>query len=143
MGCPQNSLSAQLCKLLIYESGGFFVLRRDAETCDGMSATLTVSLPAEGAGGELVVQRGKREMAIEVNVDDPSEQANAAFCADCQHEVKKVRSGHRIALVCNLCREPEDNETFSAVPECTKEVKEIGKELQVWCDVSDENNKLI
>ncbi len=143
LGCPRNRLSSQLYKLLFYKTGGFFVPHRDTEKCDGMIATLTVSLPVQGTGGELVVQHRDREMTIEMNVDDPSELAYAAFYSDCQHEIKKIRSGHRIALVYNLCLEPDDDETFRAAPDYTKEVKEIEEELQVWCDGSDENNKLI
>ena len=142
LGCPQGRLSASLYKLLIYSTGGFFIPHRDTEKADGMIATLTVSLPVEGTGGELVVRHKDAEVTIEMNVDDPSELAYAAFYADCEHEIKKVRSGHRIALVFNLCLEPDDFDTIRTAPDYSKEVDEIAKELQIWCD-SGENSQIV
>ena len=55
LGCPREHTSAQLYKLLVYEPGGFFAPHRDTEKVDGMVATLVVSLPVVGAGGELVI----------------------------------------------------------------------------------------
>ena len=99
LGCPPERLNAELYKMLIYETGGFFKPHRDTEKADGMIATLTISLPVAGTGGELLVRHKDREITIQMNVDDPSELAYAAFYADCQHEIKKVSSGYRIALV--------------------------------------------
>ncbi len=39
LGCPAERLDARLYKLLIYETGGFFVAHRDTEKADGMVAT--------------------------------------------------------------------------------------------------------
>ena len=44
-----------------------------------MVATLTISLPTVGAGGELVVRHGDREEVIDMNAAEPSELAFAAF----------------------------------------------------------------
>ncbi len=143
LGCPRESIHAELYKLLIYETGGFFIPHRDTEKSDGMIATLTISLPVAGTGGELVVRHRHKEMTIEMNVDDPSELAYAAFYADCKHEIKKVRSGHRIALIYNLCVEPGDVETRRDAPDYTREVDAIAAELIKWCSNEDSGDKLV
>ena len=48
LGVPHKRLKAELYKLLIYQTGGFFVPHRDTEKSDGMIATLTISLPVAG-----------------------------------------------------------------------------------------------
>ena len=95
LGCPVDRLDAQLYKLLVYERGGFFSAHRDTEKADGMIATLSISLPVAGEGGELIVRHRGREIAADMNVEEPSELAFAAFYADCSHEVRPVTSGHR------------------------------------------------
>ena len=55
LGCPPERTCAHLYKLLIYERGGFFAAHRDTEKEDGMVATLVLSLPVAGAGGELII----------------------------------------------------------------------------------------
>ena len=62
LGCPPERLDAQPYKLLIYETGGFFAAHRDTEKANGMVATLSLSLPVSGAGGELVVRHRNREV---------------------------------------------------------------------------------
>lgn len=88
LGCPPERFDAQLYKLLIYETGGFFAAHRDTEKADGMVATLSVSLPVSGAGGELVVRHRDREVSIDMTAAEPSELAYAAFYADCSHETR-------------------------------------------------------
>ena len=62
LGCPSGRLDARFYKLLIYETGGFFSAHRDTEKADGMIATLSISLPVTGEGGELIVRhRGPRD----------------------------------------------------------------------------------
>ena len=102
LGCPENSLAAELYKLLVYEPGGFFAPHRDTEKARGMVATLVVALPAAGAGGALVVRHQDRETVIDMHTDEPSELAYAAFYADCPREIRPVAGGHRICLVYNL-----------------------------------------
>ena len=106
LGLPRSGISAQLYKLLVYETGGFFSSHRDTEKVDGMVATLVISLPVEGEGGELVVRHKDREIVIDMCVEDPGEMAYAAFYADCVHSTKPVRTGHRVSLVYNLVVEP-------------------------------------
>lgn len=103
LGLSSDLLDAELYKLLVYEPGGFFSTHRDTEKSDGMVGTLSVSLPVHGAGGELVVRHGDRETVFDMNAEEPSEVAFAAFYADCPHEVRPVTGGYRISLVFNLC----------------------------------------
>ena len=108
LGCPIDRLDAQFYKLLLYEPGGFFAAHRDTEKADGMVATLSISLPVAGDGGELRVRHQGREIVADMNVEEPSELAFAAFYADCTHEIRPVIEGHRLSLVFNLCLRPGD-----------------------------------
>ena len=102
LGLPAERLGAELYKLLVYRRGGFFAEHRDTEKVPGMVATLSLSLPAAGAGGEIVVRHGDDETTYDMTTDEPSELAFAAFYADCPHEVLPVTEGHRVSLVFNL-----------------------------------------
>ena len=139
LGCPENALDAHLYKLLVYPTDGFFSPHRDTEKVNGMVATLTISLPTEGIGGELVVRHRDREMVIDMNAAEPSELAFAAFYADCTHETRPVRTGHRLSLVYNLCIRPGDTSTPRQAPDHTAEIEEIAGHLVRWRDegVSD------
>ena len=108
IGCPAGRLEAELYKLLICEPGGFFSEHCDTEKTGGMTATLSITLPASGAGGEPVVRHAGEEMTIALNAAEPSELAYAAFRADCAHEVLPVGRGHRPSLVSNLRVRPAD-----------------------------------
>ena len=107
LGCAEGSLSAELYKLLVYEPGGFFLPHRDTEKAPGMVATLVIALPTAGTGGELVVRHLGREVVVPMQTDHPSELIHAAFYADCEHEIRPVTSGARVALVYNLIRRSE------------------------------------
>lgn len=102
LGLPAGRLNAELYKLLIYRPGGFFAEHRDTEKVPGMVATLSLSLPTPGAGGELVVRHGGREEVFDLRAGEPSEMSFAAFYADCLHEVWPLAEGHRVTLVFNL-----------------------------------------
>ena len=102
LGLPAERLGAELYKLLIYRPGGFFAEHRDTEKVPGMVATLSLSLPTPGAGGELIVRHGGREEVCDLNAGEPSELSFAAFYADCLHEVRPLAEGHRVTLVFNL-----------------------------------------
>src|SRR5690606_23016941 len=76
---------------------------RDGEKLDRMVATLVVSLPSAHEGGELVVRHEGAEEVIAFGGDSARfETRYAAFYADCEHEVRPLRSGHRLCLVYNL-----------------------------------------
>ncbi len=102
LGLPAERLGADLHKLLVYRPGGFFAEHRDTEKVPGMVATLSLSLPVPGTGGELVVRHGGRKEVFDLNAAEPSELSYAAFYADCPHEVRPLAEGHRVTLVFNL-----------------------------------------
>ena len=141
LGFGSGDLEARLYKLLVYPVGGFFAPHRDTEKVDRMVATLTISLPTAGAGGELVVRHGDREEAIDMNAAEPSELAYAAFYADCSHETRPVRDGHRLSLVYNLCVLPGDIETPRHAPDYSTEAEAIARHLADWRD--EGNGKLV
>ncbi len=103
LGLEKQKLESHLYDLLVYEKGSFFLPHRDGEKVDRMVATLVVVLPSEFEGGELVVRHEGREEVVDFNgTDDRFKIQFAAFYADCEHEVKPLRSGHRICLIYNL-----------------------------------------
>ena len=143
LGCPVDRLDAQLYKLLVYERGGFFSAHRDTEKADGMIATLSISLPVAGEGGELIVRHGGCEIAADMHAEEPSELAFAAFYADCSHEVRPVTSGHRLSLVFNLCLRPGDKATPREAPDYGEQIDSIAKRLVAWRNEEDAEEKLV
>ena len=143
LGCAPERLEARLYKLLIYEQGGFFAPHRDTEKADGMIATLTIALPTAGVGGELVVRHRQREAVIETHVEEPSELAFAAFYADCTHETRPVRAGHRLSLVFNLCVSGDDDLTPRHAPDYADHVDRIAAHLARWGSDETASNKLV
>ncbi len=131
LGCAPDRVDARLHRLLIYEPGGFFAPHRDTEKADGMIATLSVSLPTAGTGGELVVRHRDRERTIDMTTGEPSELTFAAFYADCTHEIRPVTEGHRLSLVFNLCLRPGDDSPREA-PDYTAEVVQLAERLAEW-----------
>lgn len=106
LGCADTAVTAEFYKLLVYEEGGFFKAHRDTEKAGGMFGTLVVVLPAAHHGGELVVRHAGREVVCDLATDEVSEVKYAAFYADCEHEVRPIRSGHRVCLIYNLLHPP-------------------------------------
>ena len=100
----EEDVEAQFYKLLVYETGGFFVDHRDTEKSPGMFATLVIALPSRSSGGELIVRHEGREASIDMVCEDPAEARYGAFYADCVHEVRPVKSGCRVTLNYNLIR---------------------------------------
>ncbi len=129
LGCPPDAISASLYKVLVYEVGGFFAPHRDTEKVDGMVGTLVVSLPAAGAGGELIVRHKDRETVVDMRTDEPSELVYTAFYADCEHEIRPVTVGHRICLVYNLVLNKGKSAPTKA-PDYSSKVVAIADELR-------------
>jgi hypothetical protein len=105
MGCTGMPVSAVLYKLLVYDTGGFFLSHRDTEKAEGMFGTSVVVLPACHRGGELIVRHGDREVTLDMSRAENSELSFAAFYADCEHEVRPITEGNRVCLVYNLILE--------------------------------------
>ena len=131
LGCPRGRLDAELYKLLVYEPGGFFSAHRDTEKTDGMIATLVISLPTAGTGGELVVRHGGNETVIDMNAEESSELVFAAFYADCKHETRPVLEGYRVSLVYNLVLREGDVSAWKA-PDYENQVEKIADLLTQW-----------
>ncbi len=143
LGCPGGRLETRLYKLLVYQKGGFFAEHRDTEKSDGMVATLTVTLPTFGSGGELIVRHREKEARIDMSATEPSELAFAAFYADCAHETRPVREGCRLSLVFNLLVRPDDTETPRGAPDYSRQAKEAARELADWRDSGFGPDKLV
>ena len=142
LGCPEGAVTAELYKLLIYERGGFFKPHRDTEKADGMVATLVVSLPVPGAGGELVIRHQGRETVVDTMTAEPSELVYAAFYADCEHEILPVTDGHRVCLVYNLMLQ-DGSDTPLEAPDYGAEIDLIAAELGARCRDPGASGKLI
>lgn len=129
-------VSAELYKLLVYESGDFFVSHRDTEKAPGMFATLVVVLPSVYTGGELVIRHKDREVTLNLCSDDAAETAAfAAFYADCLHEVKPITSGCRLTLIYNLVRQGSGKPPEP--PGYEREQLKVTKLLQQWVTAQD------
>jgi hypothetical protein len=92
-------LRAEPHALLVYGKGQFFLPHQDSQKHDAMIGTLVVSLPSSHTGGELVIEHGGTSVTYQAS---STEVAVAAFYADCRHQVKPVRSGHRVTFTYNL-----------------------------------------
>lgn len=102
LGLAKQKLDAHLYKLLLYEAGSFFLPHRDGEKLDRMVATLVIALPSAHEGGELIVRHDGREVTVDFGPESRFQTQFAGFYADCEHEVRPVTSGFRLALVYNL-----------------------------------------
>ena len=142
LGCPEGAVTAELYKLLIYEPGGFFKPHRDTEKADGMVATLVISLPVPGAGGELVIRHQGRETVVDMRTDEPSELVYAAFYADCEHEILPVTDGHRVCLVYNLMLQ-DGSDTPLEAPDYGAEIDLVAAELGARCRDPGASGKLV
>lgn len=128
LGLPADRLEARLYKLLVYEKGGFFLPHRDSEKQDRMVASLIVVLPNPFEGGRLSVKHGpvKHELAF-AEAATGKAASFAAFYADCEHEVKRVTNGVRIALAYNLVlksgTEPETTKSTAPADQLTEAIR--------------------
>ena len=103
LGLEQQTLQSHLYKLLLYQPGSFFLSHQDGERLDRMVATLVIVLPSAHEGGELIVRHDGQEQTLEFGgTDSPFRLQYGAFYADCEHEIRPVKSGHRLSLVYNL-----------------------------------------
>ena len=141
LGLPVDGVSARLYKLLVYEKGGFFAEHRDTEKADGMVATLVISLPVDGEGGELVIQHRNRETVVDLCVQEPGDLAFAAFYADCVHRTEPVRSGNRVSLVYNVI--VKSGSFPASAPDEFAQAEEAGRILSDWAASEDSTSKLV
>ena len=144
LGCPPEHTEAHLYKLLVYEPGGFFAAHRDTEKVDGMVATMVLSLPVAGAGGEVVIRHKRRETVVDLRSEEPSELAFAAFYADCVHETRPVSAGYRIVLVYHLVlRKSAADDRLRSAPDFRAHEARIAAHLREWETSATAGNKLV
>ncbi|GEM_PF-1367071 len=99
----EGKIRSELYKLLIYKKGGFFLRHRDSEKKKGMFGTLVLGLPSRHEGGALLVRHQGEEQRVSFDGDEGLYGLRfAAFYADCEHEVERIRKGFRICLIYNL-----------------------------------------
>jgi hypothetical protein len=134
-------VAADFYKLLVYDTGSFFVGHRDTEKVPGMFATMMLVLPSIHSGGELVVRHAGREVALDLRPEEPSELGLAGFYADCVHEVRPVTSGFRVCLVYNL--RFVDRSRPPKAPDYRGVEARATEALRDWADAEDEPDKLI
>lgn len=107
-----RTLKAELHSMLVYARGQFFVPHQDSEKADRMVGSLVVTLPSSCTGGALVVGQGPTRREFR---SPRSRLSFVAFYGDCRHEVRPVRSGHRVVLTYNLLLH-DDPPTALSVP---------------------------
>ncbi len=134
-------VAADFYKLLVYDTGSFFVDHRDTEKAPGMFATMVLVLPSPHSGGELVIKHLGREVVLDPRPEEPSEIGFAAFYADCVHEVRPVKTGYRLTLVYNL-RFVDKKHPLKA-PDYRAEHGRVVELLRNWASAEDEPDKLI
>ncbi|MFB9266888.1 2OG-Fe(II) oxygenase [Bradyrhizobium erythrophlei] len=134
-------VEADFYKLLVYDTGSFFVDHRDTEKVAGMFATMVLVLPSTHSGGELVIKHLGREVVLDPRPEEPSEIGFAAFYADCVHEVRPVKAGWRLTLVYNL-RSVGKNRPLKA-PDYRAEHGRVVELLRSWASAEGEPDKRI
>ncbi|HYV38767.1 MAG TPA: 2OG-Fe(II) oxygenase, partial [Gemmataceae bacterium] len=125
-----GKVTAELYKLLVYETGSFFKPHRDTEKIPGMFGTLVVCLPSRHEGGTLILEHDGQTKQIDFGGRDSEFQTRyVAFYADCRHEVTLVKSGYRICLVYNLAsaskKQPQAPHHEAAVAEAAQLLKRL------------------
>jgi hypothetical protein len=133
LGLQDCNLEAHPYKLLLYEKGSFFLPHRDGEKLDRMVATLVVGLPAKHQGGELIVSHDERRHEIMfAGAASGYKLSFAAFYADCQHEVRPMKSGYRLCIVYNLTLGRSRGKHAINAPSFTATTRSLGKWLGNW-----------
>lgn len=137
-GLEDRSFTTHLYKLLVYEQGSFFLPHRDGEKLDRMVATLVVALPSAHEGGELIVWHDGRQHEIPfAGAASGHELSYAAFYADCQHEVRPLRSGYRLSLTYNVTLAKSRSVRGIAAPSYGPVAAVIGELLDGWREEPD------
>lgn len=95
------SLVPHLFNMLIYGPGQFFDLHKDSEKEKNMVASLVIVLPCSHKGGDLIVKHQNKQHVF-FGSRNPDFIKCVMFYSDCQHEIKKVTEGFRIALTYNV-----------------------------------------
>ena len=106
LGLSENAkLIPHLHNMLIYGEDQFFKNHQDSEKLDNMMASLVLVLPSPHIGGDLVIKHHDEQHRFVSEQLSSNKIKTIAFYADCQHEVKKIKQGYRVALTYNLVLE--------------------------------------
>ncbi|MCU7905939.1 MAG: 2OG-Fe(II) oxygenase, partial [Candidatus Thiodiazotropha sp. (ex Epidulcina cf. delphinae)] len=137
LGLPeQRRLQVELHELLIYAPGQFFQFHQDSEKCDGMVATLVVVLPSSHSGGTLVIDHQGEKRRYQSCRAAADKLSFFAFYADCQHEVRPVTEGYRVALIYNLIL--KEGAEKIASPSATRTQQQLAETLKRYFASSSE-----
>ncbi len=138
LGLESRKLTAHLYKLLVYETGSFFLPHRDGEKLDRMVATLVVVLPSAHEGGALIVSHDGHQHEITFSgAALGHELSYAAFYADCQHEVRPLESGYRLCLTYNVTLAKSRGRKGVTAPSYEPVVDKISSLLVDWRNSPD------
>jgi hypothetical protein len=139
LGFPAGCrLRAELHSVLVYAPGQFFVQHQDSEKDDTMVASLVVCLPSTFTGGALEVHHDGR---IATYRGSKKALSFVAFYCDCRHQIKPVRSGHRVVLTYNLLlHEHAGGSTVDTDPALTGE---LARHVEEHFAPSDAPNRLV
>ena len=133
LGLEKQKLESHLYDLLLYEPGSFFLPHRDGEKLDRMVATLVIVLPSAFQGGELVVRHDGEDRTLDFGGADKMFRIHfAAFYADCEHEIRPLRAGHRLCLVYNLTLTKSKKPI--AAPSFSGHTETIARLLREWAE---------
>ena len=105
-----------------------------------MFGTLVVQLPSVFSGGEFVVRHGRVEKTYALGSDDSSCSQLSHFVAhyaDCEHAVREVTGGHRLALVYSLCWKGEGAPPTAAILSSTKLSERLANMLEEGFHAND------
>lgn len=113
MGLDEKSrIVPHLYNLLLYAPGHFFQKHQDSEKLENMIATLVMVLPSPHIGGNLIIEQGSQSYHFSSENVKSSTVKCVAFYADCDHEIKIIKEGYRIALTYNLVLETDSDDSW-------------------------------
>lgn len=108
-------LEAHIGKLLLYESGDFFLPHRDAEHRPGHFLSMVVDLHSDAVGGVVrfgapntLCDRATQSFLATTEADEWRSRTGswAAWFASSWHSVRPIESGHRIVLTFDIVAHP-------------------------------------
>ena len=128
----QPSIRADLCNLLLCESGNFEQSCQDAMDEKCVVAKLIIVLPSAYEGGDTVVQIGGQTQTLSASSSKEFNYFYVAYYADAQCSIRPMTSGYRLALTYNLIHRSEGVEESrrSSIP--TDHKAAINSILEDW-----------
>ena len=128
----QPSIRADLCNLLLCESGNFEQSCQDTMDEKCLVAKLIIVLPSAYEGGDTVVQIGAQTQTLSASSSREFNYFYLAYYADAQCSIKPVTSGYRLALTYNLIHRSEgiEESRTSSIP--TDHKAAINSILEDW-----------